>query len=107
MNELRRLFVSFGFQGAAFGAIGVIISLFVVIGLGGNVASGSVASAFYALGNLFGSMMIGVILDKYQRFFEVVFVSALADAVVTVLMAIVANIYFYYVFALVLGIFAA
>lgn len=107
LNDLRRLFISFGFQGAAFGAIGVIISLFVVIGLGGNVASGSVASAFYALGNLFGSMMVGVILDKYQHFFEVVFVSALADAVVTVLMAIVANIYFYYVFALTLGIFAA
>ncbi len=107
MNELRKLFISFGFQGAAFGAIGVIISLFVVIGLGGNVASGSVASAFYALGNLFGSMMVGVILDKYQHFFEVVFVSAVTDAVVTILMTIVGNIYFYYIFALILGIFAA
>lgn len=107
MNELRRLFISFGFQGAAFGAIGVIISLFVVIGLGGNVASGSVASAFYALGNLFGSMIVGVIIDKYQHFFEVVFASAIADAVIVLLMAMVLNVYFYYLFALMLGLFAA
>jgi len=107
LNELRRLFLSFGFQGAAFGAIGVIISLFVVVGLGGNVASGSVASAFYALGNLFGSMIVGVIIDKYQHFFTVVFVSAVIDAITAILMAVVGSIYFYYLFALMLGTFAA
>lgn len=107
MDNLKRLFIAFGFQGAAFGAIGVIISLFVVIGLGGNVANGSVASAFYALGNLFGSMIVGILLDKYPRFFEVVFVSAIADSMAAILMATVVNIYFYYIFALILGTFSA
>ncbi len=107
MKELRKLFIAFGFQGAAFGAIGVIISLFVVIVLGGNVANGSVASAFYAIGNLLGSMIVGIIIDKYQRFFEVVFVSVVVDATVSVFMSFTDNLYIYYILALTLGTFAA
>ncbi len=107
MENLKKLFVSFGFQGAAFGALGVIISLFVVVDLGGNVANASVASAFYALGNLIGSMIVGIILDKYSIFFEMVFLSAVADAAISVAMAFVTSIFIYYILALGLGIFAA
>jgi MFS family permease len=106
-DNLKKLFISFGFQGAAFGAMGVVISLFVVVGLDGNVANASVASAFYALGNLVGSMIVGILLDRYPKFFEVVFVSAVVDAFVAILMAFVKNIAFYYIFALILGTFSA
>ncbi len=104
---MGKLFISFGFQGAAFGTIGIIINLFVVVGLGGNVAMASIALALYTAGNLIGSMIIGTLLDKYPYFFESIFLSIIADAIISSLMAFTQNIEIYYVLALFLGIFAA
>lgn len=106
MKNIRQLSISFGFQGAAFGAVGIIINLFVVVGLGGNVAMANIALALYTLGNLAGSMVIGTFLDKYPYFFESIFLSLIADAMISLLMAITHSIGIYYILALMLGIFA-
>lgn len=106
MNDLKKLSLSFGFQGAAFGAVGIIINLFVVVGLGGNVAMANIALALYTFGNLAGSMIIGTFLDKYPYFFESIFLSIIADAIISFLMAISNNVGIYYILALMLGISA-
>lgn len=106
MNDLKKLSLSFGFQGAAFGAIGIIINLFVVVGLGGNVAMANIALALYTFGNLAGSMIIGTFLDKYPYFFESIFLSVIADAIISFSMAISNNVAIYYILALMLGISA-
>ncbi len=106
MSELKKLSFSFGFQGAAFGAIGIIINLFVVVGLGGNVAMANIALALYTFGNLSGSMIIGTFLDKYPYFFESIFLSIIVDAIISFLMGISNSVEIYYVLALILGISA-
>lgn len=107
IGNLKKWYLAFGFQGAAFGSIGLVMSLFVVVALNGNVANASVVVALFASGNLVGSMFIGQFLDRYPRFFTVVFVSASADAVLSVMMGFTSSIYIYYAFSLILGVFSS
>ena len=105
IENLRKWYLSFGFQGAAYGMTSLVLSLFVVTALNGNVASSSVAMALFSLGNLSGSIFVGPFLDKYPRFFRVVFVSAAADSVITLIMSFVSSVGLYYMLALTFGFF--
>lgn len=105
IGNLRRWYFSFGFQGAAYGMTSLVLSLFVVTALNGNVASSSVAMAFFSLGNLSGSIFVGPFLDKYPRFFRVVFISAAVDSAIALIMSFINSIGMYYLLALTFGFF--
>lgn len=105
IKSLREWYFSFGFQGAAYGMVSLVISLFVVTALGGNVASASVAMALFSVGNLIGSIFTGMFLDKYPRFFAIVFVSALMDSIISIFMGQSLYIAPYYILSLMMGFF--
>ncbi len=105
VKNLRKWYLSFSFQGAAYGMTSLVLSLFVVTALNGNVASSSVAMALFSLGNISGSIFVGPFLDKYPRFFRVVFISALMDSMIALIMSFVSSIGMYYMLALTFGFF--
>ena len=105
IKSLRKWYLSFGFQGMAYGMASLVISLFVVTSLGGNVANASVAMALFSVGNLVGSIFTGVFLDRYPHFFAVVFVSALMNSVISLFMSQSQHIGPYYLLSLMMGFF--
>ncbi len=105
IKDLRKWYYTFGFQGSAYGLASLIVSLFVVVALNGNVASASVAMAMFSLGNLLGSLFTGIFLDKYPRFFELVFLSASVDGVTLILMGFTKSILIYYLLSMTFGFF--
>ncbi len=105
IKDLKKWYYAFGFQGSAYGLASLIVSLFVVVALNGNVASASVAMAMFSLGNLLGSLFTGFFLDKYPRFFELVFLSASVDGVTLILMGFTKSILIYYLLSMTFGFF--
>ncbi len=105
VKRLRKWYYAFAFQGTAYGLISLVLSLFVVTALEGNVADASVAMAMFSLGNLGGSLFAGTFLDKHPHFFEVVFISAVADAVVLTFMEFTSSLVPYNIFSFVFGFF--
>lgn len=105
IKDLKKWYYAFGFQGSAYGLASLIVSLFVVVALNGNVASASVAMAMFSLGNLLGSLFTGIFLDKYPRFFELVFLSASVDGVTLILMGFTKSILIYYLLSMTFGFF--
>jgi MFS family permease len=105
VKELRKWYYTFGFQGTAYGLASLIVSLFVVVALNGNVASASVAMAMFSVGNLTGSFSTGVFLDKHPHFFEVVFVSAVVDGLTLIFMGFTSSILAYYFLSMTFGFF--
>ncbi|MGC9124850.1 MAG: MFS transporter [Caldisericaceae bacterium] len=101
--SLKKIFLSFSLQGAALSAINLVLSLFVVTGLGGNVKNASIVVALFSMGNLFGSILSSMILDKLKSVSRLVFASLLGSAALTVLIAFVKILWVYYLLSLVLG----
>ncbi len=105
VKELKKWYYAFGFQGTAYGLASLVISLFVVVALNGNVASASVAMAMFSVGNLAGSLFAGTFLDKYPHFFEMVFISALVDGVTLIFMGFTSSVTAYYLLSTCFGFF--
>ena len=105
VRDLKKWYYAFGFQGSAYGLASLVVSLFVVVALNGNVASASLAMATFSVGNLTGSFFTGVFLDKHPHFFETVFLSALVDAITLVFMALTSSILIYYFLSMGFGFF--
>jgi len=66
--ELRKWFFSFALQGASLSLFNIVVSLYVILGLNGNVQGASIAVALFSLGNLIGSISSGIILDRIKKF---------------------------------------
>ncbi len=105
IKSLRKWYFSFGFQGAAYGMASLVISLFVVTVLGGNVASASLTMGMFSCGSLIGSLFTGIFLDKYPYFFATVFVSASMDSIISIFMWQSHYITLYYMLSLAMGFF--
>jgi MFS family permease len=105
--NLKKIFIAFALQGAALSAINLVLSLFIVSGLNGNVKNASITVAFFSTGSLLGSILSSLILDKLKSVSGIVFGSLFGSAILTVLIAFVPTIWTYYIMSLVLGIVVA
>jgi len=65
--DFRKWFFSFALQGASISLFNIVISLYVVLALKGNVQSASIAVALFSFGNLLGSISSSIILDRIKR----------------------------------------
>lgn len=101
---LKKWFISFALQGASISIFNIVLSLYVVIALKGNIQSASVAVAFFSLGNLIGSISSSIILDKIRKVSLLIYLSFLSSSLIIILMAFVKSIYLYYLLSTSLGI---
>ena len=102
MNH-KRWFVAFGLQGASLGALTLVMSLFTITGLKGNVENASRVVALYSLGNLLGSLISGAMLDKIKNLPPIIFASLFSAAITSILMPFSYSIFFYYILSILLG----
>jgi MFS family permease len=102
--NLKKWFTAFGLQGAAIGAASLTISLFAVYGLKGNVRSASIATALFSLGNLSGSILVTITLDKIKNFSPIIFIAFLLSTASLAFIPFVRTIQVYFLFTFILGI---
>jgi MFS family permease len=101
--NLKRWFVAFGLQGASLSALTLVMSLFTITGLRGNVKNASVVVALYSFGNLFGALVSGVVLDRIKNLSPIIFASLFSAAIVSILMPFSYSMSFYYILSILLG----
>lgn len=99
----KKWFFSFALQGASISLFNIVISLYVVLALKGNVQSASIAVALFSFGNLLGSISSSIILDKIKRISVLIYTSFFISSAIMILMAFVKSIYIYYLLSAVLG----
>ncbi len=95
-NTIIRWFASYGLQGIALSSLMIVISLFAVTGLHGNVRSATTASALYSTGTLIGSLIVGNILDKKGIYDKIVFTGLIGGSIATAIMPFSVNLTMYY-----------
>jgi MFS family permease len=101
--ELRKWFFSFALQGASLSLFNIVVSLYVILGLNGNVQGASIAVALFSLGNLIGSITSGIILDRIKKISTLIYICFFTSSVIMVLMGFTKALYLYYIFAVFLG----
>jgi len=101
--ELRKWFFSFALQGASLSLFNIVVSLYVILGLNGNVQGASIAVALFSLGNLIGSISSGIILDRIKKVSTLIYICFFASSVIMILMGFTKALYLYYIFAVLLG----
>jgi len=101
--NLKRWFIAFGLQGGSLGALTLVMSLFIVTGLKGNIKNASIVVALYSLGNLLGALISGVILDRIRNLSPIIFASLFSAAIISILMPFSYSILFYYILSILLG----
>lgn len=101
--NLKRWFIAFGLQGASLGALTLVMSLFTITGLKGNVKNASIIVALYSLGNLLGAIISGAMLDRIKNFSPIIFTSLFSASIVSILMPFSYSIFFYYILSILLG----
>ncbi|MBP8612733.1 MAG: MFS transporter [Candidatus Atribacteria bacterium] len=101
--ELRKWFFSFALQGASLSLFNIVVSLYVILGLNGNVQGASIAVALFSLGNLIGSISSGIILDRIKKVSTLIYICFFASSVIMILMGFTKVLYLYYIFAVLLG----
>lgn len=101
--ELRKWFFSFALQGASLSLFNIVVSLYVILGLNGNVQGASIAVALFSLGNLIGSISSGIILDRIKKVSTLIYICFFASSVIMILMGFTKTLYLYYIFAVLLG----
>lgn len=101
--ELRKWFYSFALQGASLSLFNIVVSLYVILGLNGNVQGASIAVALFSLGNLIGSITSGIILDRIRKVSTLIYICFFTSSVIMVLMGFTKALYLYYIFAVLLG----
>ena len=101
--ELRKWFYSFALQGASLSLFNIVVSLYVILGLNGNVQGASIAVALFSLGNLIGSISSGIILDRIKKVSTLIYICFFASSVIMILMGFTKVLYLYYIFAVLLG----
>jgi MFS family permease len=100
---IKKWFVAYSLQGIGLSALMIIISLFAVTGLSGNVRSATTAAALYSTGTLFGSLFVGSILDRKNTYKEVVFIGLTIGSITAGIMPFSLNLKMYYLMAVLLG----
>lgn len=100
---IKKWFISFALQGASLAFFNIVISLYVVLALKGNVQTASIAVALFSLGNLLGSILSSMILDRIKRISALIYSSFLISSTLMVLMAFTTLIPLYYLFAMLIG----
>ncbi|MGB9769983.1 MULTISPECIES: MFS transporter [Caldisericum] len=99
----KKWFISFALQGASISLFNIVISLYVVVALRGNVQSASIAVALFSFGNLLGSISASIILDRIKRISVLIYTSFFLASFIIVLMAFVKSIFIYYLLSIILG----
>ncbi len=100
---VKKWFISYSLQGVGLSALMIIISLFAVTALKGNVRSATTAAALYSIGALFGSLFVGSFLDRKKAYREVVFFGLIMGSITTAIMPFSINLRTYYVVSTVFG----
>ncbi len=93
---ITKWFISYGLQGIALSSLMVVISLFAVTGLHGNVRSATTAAALYSTGTLIGSLITGSVLDKKGIYDKIVFTGLIGGSIATAIMPFSINLKMYY-----------
>jgi len=101
--NLKRWFIAFGLQGASLSALTLVMSLFTITGLKGNVKNATIVVALYSLGNLLGAIISGVMLDRTKNLSPIIFTSLFSASIVSILMPFSYSIFFYYILSILLG----
>ena len=101
--NLKRWFIAFGLQGASLSALTLVLSLFTITGLKGNVKNASIVVALYSLGNLLGAIISGAMLDRIKNLSPIIFTSLFSASIVSILMPFSYSIFFYYILSILLG----
>ena len=101
--NLKRWFIAFGLQGASLSALTLVMSLFTITGLKGNVKNASIVVALYSLGNLLGAIISGAMLDRIKNLSPIIFTSLFSASIVSILMPFSYSIFFYYILSILLG----
>ena len=100
---VKKWFISYSLQGIGLSALMIIISLFAVTALKGNVRSATTAAALYSTGALFGSLFVGSFLDRKKAYREIVFFGLIMGSVATAIMPFSINLRTYYAVSTVFG----
>ncbi len=101
--NLKRWFIAFGLQGASLSALTLVMSLFTITGLKGNVKNASIVVALYSLGNLLGAIISGAMLDRIKNLSPIIFTTLFSASIVSILMPFSYSIFFYYILSILLG----
>jgi MFS family permease len=101
--NLKRWFIAFGLQGASLSALTLVMSLFTITGLKGNVKNATIVVALYSLGNLLGAIISGAMLDRTKNLSPIIFTSLFSASIVSILMPFSYSIFFYYILSILLG----
>ncbi len=101
--NLKKWFIIFGFQGISIGAASLVISLFAVYGLKGNVRSATTSTALFSLGNLAGAIIVSAIIDRLERFEKLITVFLILSSYSLSGMFFVRSLQIYYLLSFVLG----
>ncbi|BAL81421.1 MFS transporter [Caldisericum exile] len=99
----KKWFISFALQGASISLFNIVISLYVVLALHGNVQNASIAVALFSFGNLLGSISASIVLDRVKRVSILIYTSFFVASFIMVLMVFVKSIYIYYLLSVLLG----
>lgn len=105
--NLRRWFMAFTLQGASLGAFTLILSLFTVTGMKGNVENASVVVALYSLGNLVGSVITGIVLDKARDYPAIIFRSLFLSAIIAIVLPFSYSLSIYSLLSFLMGLSVA
>ncbi len=100
---IKKWFVAYSLQGVGLSALMIIISLFAVTALNGNVRSATTAAALYSTGALFGSLFVGSFLDRKKAYKEVVFFGLTIGSIATAIMPFSVSLRIYYIIAVIFG----
>ncbi len=100
---IKKWFISYSLQGVGLSALMIIVSLFAVTGLNGNVRSATTAAALYSTGTLLGSLTAGSLLDRRKLYRELVFFGLICGSIAAGIMPFSINLKMYYTVALLFG----
>lgn len=101
--NLKKWFIIFGFQGISIGAASLVISLFAVYGLKGNVRSAATSTALFSLGNLAGAIIVSAIIDRLERFEKLITIFLVLSSYSLSGMFFVKSLQIYYLLSFALG----
>lgn len=101
--NLKKWFIVFGFQGISIGTASLVISLFAVYGLKGNVRSATTSTALFSLGNLAGAIIVSAIIDRLERFEKLITIFLVLSSYSLSGMFFVKSLQIYYLLSFALG----
>ncbi len=95
-KTIKEWFISYGLQGIGLSSLMIVITLFAVSGLHGNVKDATTAAALYSTGTLIGSIFTGSILDRKNAYNKIVFIGLISGSIATAVMPFAPNLTTYF-----------